>query len=59
MCVKLKERFPGQWWLYICHKGNRTAKPVGEYEAALEAKRIIEGQLAFGMYQFPKKEEKK
>jgi integrase len=56
MGVKLKERFPGQWWIYICHKGNRTAKPVGEYEAAVEAKKIIERQLALGAFQFPKRQ---
>jgi integrase len=56
MGVKIRERFPGQWWVYINHKNNRTAKPAGDLETATEAKRIIEQQLALGMFQFPKRE---
>jgi integrase len=56
MGVKIRERFPGQWWLFVTHKNNRTAKPAGDYETALEAKKIIEQQLALGVFQFPKRE---
>ena len=45
MGVRIHERFPGQWWVYVNHKNNRTAKPVGDLETAQEAKRIIEQQL--------------
>lgn len=56
MGVKLKERFPGQFWLYINHKGNRLARPVGKYEAAVAAQAIIEEQIALGFFQFPKRQ---
>ena len=59
MGVKIRERFPGQWWVYVNHKGNRTAKPAGDYETALEAQRIIQQQLTLGMFQFPKREPRK
>jgi integrase len=59
MGVKIYERFPGQWWIWVNHKNQRCAKPVGCYEAALETKRIFEEQIATGIFQFPAKREKK
>jgi len=56
MGVRIRERFPGQWWIFVTHKSNRTAKPVGDQETALEAKKIIEQQLALGVFQFPKRQ---
>ncbi len=56
MGVRIRERFPGQWWIFVTHKGNRTAKPVGDLETAQEAQRIISQQLALGLFQFPKRE---
>jgi integrase len=56
MGVKVRERFPGQWWLYVNHKNQRCAKPVGEKDIALTAKKIMEEQLALGLFQFPKRE---
>ena len=45
MGVRITERFPGQWWVYVTHKGKRSAKSAGDYKTALEAKRIIEQKL--------------
>ena len=59
MGVKIRERFPDQWWIFVTHKNNRTARPAGSKETALEAKRIIEQQLALGLFQFPKREPRK
>jgi integrase len=60
MGVKIHERFPGQFWIYVNHKNQRCAKPVGStLEVAEEAKRIFEEQIAIGAFQFPKKEERK
>jgi integrase len=56
MGVKIRERFPGEWWVFITHKGNRTAKPAGELEVAEEMKQIIEREIRFGLFQFPKRE---
>jgi len=56
MDVKFRKGFPGKWRVFVNHKGNRTAKPAGEYETALEAKKIIEQKLTLGPSQFPKKE---
>jgi len=59
MGVRIYERFPGQWWLWVTHKGQRTAKPVGSHETALAAKKIIEDQLALGLFVFPQKSQPK
>lgn len=59
MGVKIRERFPGEWRVFIPHKGNRTAKPAGQLEVAEEMKQIIEREIRFGIFQFPQKKESK
>jgi hypothetical protein len=34
MGVRVRERKPGQFWIYIDHKGQRKAVKVGSKEAA-------------------------
>jgi integrase len=46
MGVKVKERKPGEFWIYICHHGKRTAKKVGAKKAAMDVKKIIEAKIA-------------
>lgn len=46
MGVKVKERKPGEYWVYICHHGKRTAKKIGTKKAATEVKKIIEAKIA-------------
>jgi integrase len=48
MGVKLKERRPGEWWLYIDHNGKRKAKKVGDKQAAVQAAKKIQAQLVLG-----------
>ncbi len=49
MAVKLKERRPGEWWLYVHHKGKRFAKKLGgDKRAALGIRREVERRLAAG-----------
>ena len=44
MGVIVKERRPGEWWLYISHHGKRKAKKVGSQKAAEEAAKTDEGK---------------
>ncbi len=48
MGVRIRERFPGRWWIYVNHKNQRTNRPVGDEETALEMKHIVEQQPALG-----------
>ena len=49
MGVKLKERRPGEWWLYVHHKSKRFAKKVGtDKRAAIKVAREVEKRLARG-----------
>lgn len=59
MGVKIRERKPGIWWVFVNHKGNRAAKYAGTMETALAAKEFLEKQIALNMYVPPKREEKK
>ena len=44
MGVKVRERKPGEWWIFINHKRTRKAVKVGSREAAkAAAKKIEEG----------------
>jgi len=56
MGVKIRERKPGQWWVFVNHKGNRIAKFAGSLETAEAAREFIEKQIAFGQYEPPKRE---
>jgi len=47
--VKLKERFPGEWWMIINHKGKRKSKKIGhDYKKALEVVRKVEAKFTLG-----------
>ena len=46
MGVKVRERKPGEWWVFVNHKGRRKAKEVGSREAAEAADVKIGGPLA-------------
>ena len=48
MGVKLRERKPGEWWLFIDHKGRRKAIKVGTEKAARTAAIKIEKGLTEG-----------
>ncbi len=34
MGAKIRERNPGEWWLFVNHKGKRTSKKIGDKAAA-------------------------
>ena len=48
MGVKVRERKPGEWWIYIDHKGKRKAVKVGSEKAATAAVPKIEEGLSTG-----------
>jgi len=60
MAVKVKERNPGEWWLYIDYNGKRRAKKIGTKAAAEKARQQIEAKLTLGELGIlePKKAEK-
>jgi integrase len=39
--VREKEKGSGIWWIFVCHKGKRTARKIGKKPLAEEAARII------------------
>ena len=45
MGVKIREKRPGQWWIFVNQGGKRTSRKVGSLEAAQEAASIIEAKL--------------
>lgn len=48
MGVKVRERKPGEWWIFINHKRTRKAVKVGSREAAKAAAKKIEEGLVTG-----------
>ncbi len=48
MGVKVRERKPGEWWIYIDHKGRRKAVKVGSKSAAKASAVDIEKKLTSG-----------
>lgn len=48
MGVKVRERKPGEWWIFINHKRTRKAVKVGSKEAAKAAAKKIEEGLVTG-----------
>ncbi len=48
MGVKVRERKPGEWWIFINHKRTRKAVKVGSREAAKAAAKKIEEGLITG-----------
>jgi Site-specific recombinase XerD len=46
--VKVRERKPGEWWIYIDHKGRRKAVKVGSEAAATKAAKKMEEGFAAG-----------
>lgn len=48
MGVKVRERKPGEWWIYIDHKGQRKAVKVGSEAAAKKAAKKMEEGFATG-----------
>lgn len=56
MGVKLKEKFPGEWWVYINYQGKRKAKKIGrDKRMALEVAKKIEARLALGEFSLDEK----
>jgi integrase len=45
MGVKIREKKPGEWWIFVNHKGRRTSRKVGSAEAARETAKMIEAKL--------------
>lgn len=48
MGVKVRERKPGEWWIFIDHKGRRKAVKVGSEAAAKKAAKEMEAGFAKG-----------
>jgi len=48
MGVKVRERKPGEWWIFIDHKGKRKAVKVGSEAAANKAAKKMEEGFATG-----------
>jgi integrase len=48
MGVKVRERKPGEWWIFIDHKGRRKAVKVGSEAAAIKAAAKMEEGFAKG-----------
>jgi integrase len=48
MGVKVRERKPGEWWIFIDHKGQRKAVKVGSESAAKKAAAKMEEGFAKG-----------
>jgi integrase len=59
MGVKVREKKPGEWWLFINHQGKRTSRKVGSQEAAERAKNEIEARLTLQQFEVeaPKRKE--
>ena len=54
MGVKIRERKPGKWWIYVDHNGQRKAKKVGSKKAALKVQQQLEARLTLGDFGFLK-----
>jgi integrase len=48
MSVKIRERKPGEWWVFVDHNNKRKAKKIGTKEAAERIQKQIEARLALG-----------
>lgn len=49
MGVKVREKNPGEWWVFITHNGKRKSKRIGrDKRTALEVARKIEARLTLG-----------
>src|SRR5215475_7099732 len=59
MGVKIRERKPGEWWVFIDHNNQRRAKKVGSKSAAEKAQKQIEAALTLGDLGLLKKTEVK
>lgn len=55
MGVKVREKKPGEWWIFICHNSNRRSKKVGDKKTALELAKKIERRLALGDFDLQEK----
>ena len=51
MGVKVHERKPGEWWVFVNYNGDRRAKKVGSKRAALDLKTDIERKIAAAEFQ--------
>jgi hypothetical protein len=51
MGVKVRERKPGEWWVFVNYHGDRRAKKVGSKRAANELKAEIEKKIAAAEFQ--------
>jgi integrase len=60
MGVKIYEKKRGDYWIWVNYRRQRLAKHIGAcYETAVKAQKIIEDQLALGLFVFPQREPKK
>ena len=48
MEVSVREKKPGEFWIFINHKGKRKSKKIGDKKTAIEVARKIEAKLVFG-----------
>jgi len=55
--VTVREKKPGEWWVFINHHGKRTSKKVGgDKRLALDAAKKIEAKLVLADYNLAEKE---
>lgn len=59
MSVKVREKRPGEWWVFIDHRGQRKAKKIGNEKTAREVAKKIEARLVLGDCGFVTDETKK
>jgi len=58
MGVTVKEKKPGEWWVFINHQGKRKAKKIGrDKRTAQEVAKKIEARLALGEFFLDDKKE--
>lgn len=50
MGVKIREKKPGEWWIFVNYKGKRTSRKVGTREAAVKSQKQIEARLTLQQF---------
>lgn len=59
MGVTVREKKPGEWWIFINHHGKRTSRKIGaDKKTALDVAKKIEAKLVLGDFDLAKEEKK-
>jgi integrase len=48
MGVRVREKKPGEWWIFVHHGKRRISRKVGDRKAAIEAAKQIKAKLVLG-----------